>query len=47
MRNIFYHIALFTRHIRAIKSAVIILLQARSQEFLRAENFGKLGYNNF
>ena len=30
-----------------IKSALIIFLQARSQEFLRAGSFGKLEYNIF
>ena len=47
MRNIFYRIAFLTRHIRMIKSALIILLQVLSQGFLRAGSFGKLGYNIF
>ena len=36
MRNIFYYVAFLIRHIGVISIAHIILLQARSQEFLRA-----------
>ena len=47
IRNIFYHIGFFTRHILVIKSALIILLQARSQECLRWGSSSKPGYNIF
>ena len=36
MRNIFYYVAFAIRHIGVISIAHVILLQARSQEFLRA-----------
>ena len=45
MRNIFYCVAFVTRHIRVIKSALIISLEMHSQNFLRAESFWKLEYN--
>ena len=47
MRNIFYHIGFFTCHILVIKSALIILLQGRSQECLRSGSSSKPGYNIF
>ena len=47
MRNIFHRQAFLNHHTRVIKSALVISLQARSQEFLGAESFGKLGYNIF